>query len=93
LNSYLLVNLEIQSLQAPLFIFGQVRWFGICDLGKKLYSCGIMFIPREDLGRHFSTRALSELPPILQIFDRNKQKELDAYLSVSSRRENKRRVT
>lgn len=80
-KSYLLMNLEIPAFQAPLFVFGQVRWFSLSDINRKLYLCGIRFILREELSLHFSERVLSELPPIMLPFDKNKQSELDAYLT------------
>jgi hypothetical protein len=83
-NSYLLMNLEIPAFQGPLFVFGQVRWFGLGDVNRKLYLCGARFLLREELQRHFSKRALSELPPIMLPFDKKKQRELDAYLKTHS---------
>jgi hypothetical protein len=83
-NSFLLMNLEIPSFEGPLFVFSQVRWFGLGDTHRRLYLCGIRFLLREELPNHFSRRALSELPPIMLPFDKNKQIELDAHLNRQS---------
>jgi len=83
-NSFLLMNLEIPTFEGPLFVFGQVRWFGLGDLHRRLYLCGVRFLLREELPNHFSRRTMSELPPIMLPFDKNKQKELDAHLRRQS---------
>lgn len=90
-NSYLLMNIEIPTFGGPQFIFGQVRWFGISDISRTLYLCGVKFIPMEKLESHFSGRALSDLPDILMQFDTKKQKELDAWLQARSGRKRARR--
>jgi hypothetical protein len=80
MRSYLLLNLEIPNFQGPLFVFGQVRWGDVSDIDRRLYLCGIRFITREELKRHFSPRALSQLPPIMLPFTKEKQHELNAFL-------------
>ena len=84
-DAYFLLNLEVSSFDGPLFVFGQVRWFTLSDAGNKTYLCGIRFIPREELSRHFSRRAISELPSIMLPFDLRKQRELDEYLKTHIR--------
>lgn len=84
INSTLLMNLEIPTFEGPLFVFGQVRWVGLGDTHRRLYLCGVRFLLREELSNHFSRRALSELPPIMLPFDKNKQQELDAHLNGQS---------
>ena len=83
-NSYLLMNMEIQNFRGPFFVFGQVRWFGLSDFDRNHHLCGVRFILREELSRHFSDKALSELPKIMLPFDKNMQNELDDYLGKQS---------
>lgn len=85
-GAYLLLNLEIESFQGSLFVFGQVRWQGISDLDSKLFQCGIMFISWDELPYHFSPQTISWLPPIMQQFDKEKQDELDKFLMQNSSR-------
>jgi hypothetical protein len=83
-DSYFLINLEIPAFQGPFFVFGQVRWVGLCDTNRQQYLCGVRFLLREELPHHFSERALSELPAIIISFDKKMQKELEAYLEEHS---------
>lgn len=80
-NSYFLLNLEIDTFEGPLFVFGQVRWIGKSDGPKPEYNCGVQFIPSELLLHHFSKRAMTMMTPMLLGFTRKKQIELDQYLA------------
>ena len=80
-RAYFLLNLEISGFEGPLFVFGQVCWFSSSKRDRTQYLCGLTFIPREDLVRHFSSRALSELPALMLTFDKNKQKKLDLFMT------------
>jgi|GEM_PF-4761570 len=84
IGSYLLLNLEIESFQGSLLVFGQVRWSRTSEADSSLYQCGIMFITREDLPAHFSRQSLSVLSPIMMQFDERKQRQLDAFLTALS---------
>ncbi len=83
-GSYLLLNLEIESFQGSLFVFGQVRWQGISNFNSRLFESGIMFISWNELPYHFSPQTISWLPPIMQQFDKEKQDELDKFLMQNS---------
>jgi hypothetical protein len=83
-DSYLLINLEIPTFHGSFFVFGQVRWVGLSETKRRFYLCGVQFILREDLHRHFSDRALSELPAIILSFDKKMQMELDAFLKAAA---------
>lgn len=85
IGSYLLLNLEIESFQGSLLVFGQVRWSRTSEADSNLYQCGVMFITREDLSAHFSQQALSALSPIMMQFDERKQRQLDAFLTALSK--------
>lgn len=80
-NSYFLLNLEIDMFGGPLFAFGQIRWITKSDGPKVEYNCGVQFIPSELLHHHFSKRVLTTLSPILLGFTRKKQIELEQYLA------------
>ncbi len=84
INSYLLMNMEIPKFRGPFFVFGQVCWFGMSDFNRNHHLCGVRFILKEELSRHFSDHAISELPKIMLPFDKNMQKELDDYLGSQS---------
>ena len=89
LRSYFIINLEIESFQDSLLLFGQVRWSGVSDLARHLYQCGVKFLPREEWRHHFSPNTISILPPIMKRFDGNKQNELDSFLRRNSGGSNK----
>lgn len=78
--AHFLLNMDIPGFDGPLFIFAQVQWGNICDFDSSQYLCGVNFIVREDLEKHFSRQAISELPGLILTFDRKKQKELDEFL-------------
>ncbi len=80
-KAHFLLNLEIPGLDEPLFVFGQVQWGNGSDHDRSQYICGIKFVVKEMLDRHFSSRAVSELPALVLGFTRSKQKELDRLLS------------
>jgi len=80
-KAHFLLNLDIPGFDGPLFVFGQVQWGGVSDHDRSQYVCGIKFVVTEMLDRHFSTRAVSELPALVLGFTRNKQKELDRLLT------------
>lgn len=83
-DSYLLMNLEIPGFQGSFFVFGQVRWFGLGDTRQKLYLCGVKFLQSDDLARHFSKRALLDIPKMMLQFDKKMQKKLEAYLKTAA---------
>ncbi|MFH1737613.1 MAG: PilZ domain-containing protein [bacterium] len=80
IGSYLLINLQIDSFDGPVYAFGQVRWSGISDTGRRLFQCGVMFIAAEELSIHFSPAAMTAIPSIMRQFNRNTRDELDAFL-------------
>lgn len=79
-GSYFLLNLEIEMFSGPLFVFGQVRWSAKSGYGKSGCSCGIMFIPADDLHAHFSQQSMANLPPMMLAFTAKRQQKLDQYL-------------
>lgn len=79
-KAHFLLNMDVPGFDGPLFIFAQVQWGNTCDYDQTQYLCGVNFIVREDLEKHFSKRAVSELPGLMLTFDRKKQTELDAFL-------------
>ena len=81
IGSYILINLQIESFDGPVYVFGQVRWTGVGDIGRGLFQCGIMFIAGEELPVHFSPAAMNAIPAIMCQFNRNTRYELDACLS------------
>jgi hypothetical protein len=81
-KAHFLLNLDVPGFDGPLFIFAQVQWGNICDYDNTQYLCGLSFVVREDLEKHFSKRTVSELPTLMLNFDRKKQKELDAFLTA-----------
>lgn len=81
-RAHFLINLDIPGFDGPVFIFAQVQWGNTCDYDRTQYLCGLNFIVREDLEKHFSNRAVSELPGLMLTFDRKKQKELEAFLKA-----------
>ncbi|MEE9442122.1 MAG: PilZ domain-containing protein [candidate division Zixibacteria bacterium] len=88
-GSYFLLNLEIDMLAGPLFVFGQVRWSAKLGYGKSGCSCGIMFITADNLHNHFSRQARTALPPIMLAFTNQKQQELGKYLTKISEKKDK----
>ncbi len=88
-KAHFLLNLEIPGFGGPLFVFGQVQWGGTSDHDRTKYICGLRFVVRELLEKHFSPRAISELPALVLAFDKEKQKELDAFLAEHSGRSKK----
>ena len=91
IGSYLLINLQIESFDGPVYVFGQVRWSGISDTGRGLFQCGIMFITTEEQPTHFSPAAMNAIPAIMRQFNRNTRYELEACLIGASGGSNKRR--
>ncbi len=79
-RAHFLLNLDVPGFDGPLFVFAQVQWGNTCDYDRTQYLCGLNFIVREDLEKHFSKRAVGELPGLMLTFDREKQKELDMFL-------------
>ncbi len=79
-KAHFLLNLDVPGFDGPLFIFAQVQWGNTCDYDRTQYLCGLHFIVREDLEKHFSNRAVTELPGLMLTFDKKKQNELDAFL-------------
>ncbi len=79
-RAHFLLNLDVPGFDGPLFVFAQVQWGTTCDYDRTQYLCGVNFIVREDLEKHFSHRAVTELPGLMLGFDRKKQQELDAFL-------------
>jgi hypothetical protein len=79
-RAHFLLNLDVPGFDGPLFIFAQVQWGNTCDYDRTQYLCGLNFIVREDLEKHFSKRAVTELPDLMLNFDSKKQEELDAFL-------------
>jgi hypothetical protein len=83
-KAHFLLNLEISGFEEPMFVFGQVQWGNGSDHDRSQYICGIRFVVKEMLDRHFSARAVSELPALVLGFTRNKQRELDRFLEQES---------
>jgi hypothetical protein len=79
-KAHFLLNLDVPGFDGPLFIFAQVQWGNICDFDRTQFLCGLSFVVREDLGKHFSNGAVTELPGLMLTFDKKKQKELDVFL-------------
>ena len=84
MNSYFLLNLDIESFFGPLFIFSQMRWMAKGSGAQPEYQCGLMFIQAELLPRHFSKRAMGTMPAMMRGFTRKKQEELDSFLKSLS---------
>lgn len=80
MESFFLINLEIENFNGPLFIFGRVCWSSRQESNSGRFQCGIEFIPAEELSKHFSKRACSSLPTLMLSFDAAKQEELASYL-------------
>lgn len=80
LESFFLVNLEMENFEGPLFIFGRVCWSSRRDSRIGGCQCGLEFIPVEELPRHFSKQACTSLPPLMLAFNATKQEELAEYL-------------
>lgn len=91
IGSYVLINLQIESFDGPVYVFGQVRWSGISDTGRRLFQSGIMFITSEEQPTHFSPAAMNAIPAIMRQFNRNTRYELEACLIGASGGSNKRR--
>ncbi|MCK5126300.1 MAG: PilZ domain-containing protein [candidate division Zixibacteria bacterium] len=80
INSYFLLNLDIDSFEGPLFVFSQLRWLEKSEAANSNYQCGFQFLNTEHLAEHFSKRALSGMPPLMLGFTRKKQMEFENYL-------------
>lgn len=84
LDSFFLVNLEMENFEGPLFIFGRVCWSSRREGRTGRCQCGIEFIPSEELSHHFSKQACTSLPPLMLGFNATKQEELAVHLGKIS---------
>ena len=89
-DSYLLLNVEIDDIDFPALIIGQVRYSYPIDSFR--FNIGIEFVISDLKEKHFAPTTIQKMPPVVFGYTASRRKELNRELAVQMQKISKQEL-